>query len=421
METLLKTESCRHFGVCGGCACDPARTPPAPAPYEDQLREKEARVRQLLSAFDIGEWRPLIPSPDRWYYRNKMELALAPAVVPPPPPRRKPSDPPLVPIGHPDRRIEGVVLGLREAGRFDRIVDLETCLLMSPEIEELFKRVRGWARAHHFTGYERRMHTGDLRYLVVREGKNTGDRMAVLISNSTVTMATHPEAFKELEAAIRPLATTAWLGVTDARGDAARCSDMTLLWGPGTIEERLDDIRYRISPYSFFQTNTRGAEQLYRLLAAWAKPIGGALVDLYCGSGGITLALARSFDRVVGIDTNREAITDAAHNAELNALKNTEFVCEDAMEFLKKLPGSKLAIQLSAMVVDPPRPGLHPKAMQTLLEMNPPQLAYVSCNPESLARDLQSLSPLYKINSIQLVDLFPNTPHVETVGLLEHR
>jgi 23S rRNA (uracil1939-C5)-methyltransferase len=212
---------------------------------------------------------------------------------------------------------------------------------------------------------------------------------------------------------------------------------MRLLWGPGTIEEKLGSLTYRISPYSFFQTNTHGTEKLYDLLRDWAAPhphplppVGGegvrvrgeaALLDLYCGSGGITLTLADRFDRVVGIDTNRSAIEDAKKNAETNGIENAEFVCEDAQEFLKKLPGSKLSVQLSAMVVDPPRVGLHPKALQALFEMNPAKLAYVSCNPESLARDLQILVPFYRIRSAQSVDLFPHTAHVETVVLLEHR
>src|SRR5207302_3237459 len=127
------------------------------------------------------------------------------------------------------------------------------------------------------------------------------------------------------------------------------------------------------------------------------------------------------FDRVVGIDTNADAIEDAKKNALANGLQNTEFVCEDAPEFLRKLPGSKLSVQLSAMVVDPPRAGLHPKALSALLELNPSDLAYVSCNPESLARDLQSLVPLYRIRSAQVVDLFPHTAHVETVVLMKHR
>jgi 23S rRNA (uracil1939-C5)-methyltransferase len=197
---------------------------------------------------------------------------------------------------------------------------------------------------------------------------------------------------------------------------------MRLLWGSGAITERLNSLIYRISPYSFFQTNTRGTEKLYTLLREWAcRMREGALLDLYCGSGGITLALAEFFDRVVGIDTNSDAIEDAKTNAQSNQVSNTEFVCEDAVEFLKKLPGSKLSVQLSAMMVDPPRAGLHPKALQALLEINPPQLAYVSCNPESLARDLQNLVPFYRIRSAQPVDLFPHTAHVETVVFMQHR
>ena len=395
---------------------------------------------------------------------------------------------------------ERLVLGLRAAGRFDRIIDLETCFLMSPECLEVLKRVRTWAHDHHLSGYHRGHHEGDLRYLVLREGKNTGQRMAVLLATSSavtptkvapstvegqgqpvqVALAPHPggvqsnvldpgflrdDGVESLRPSLEPLLTTCWLGVTDEKSDVAQAKDMRLLWGPGTIQEKLGPITYRISPYSFFQTNTHGTEKLYALLQEWAFSIssspavagggsmdrahhnpcsapspgslrdsppeaggnddlmqtGGALIDLYCGSGGITLALAASFDRVIGIDTNKAAIEDAKKNAEANGIENAEFVCEDALEFLKKLPGSKLSVQLSAMVVDPPRAGLHPKALQALLEMNPAKLAYVSCNPESLARDLQSLVPVYRIRSAQPVDLFPHTAHVETLCILEHR
>ncbi len=214
---------------------------------------------------------------------------------------------------------------------------------------------------------------------------------------------------------------TLWMGVTDDKSDVAQAKDMRLLWGPGMITERLINRTYQISPFSFFQTNTRGTEILYGLLREWGAAIGGTLIDLYCGSGGITLAMAESFERAIGIDTHQGAIQDAVRNAELNGLENVEFVCEDALEFLKKLPGSKVSIQMSAMVVDPPRVGLHPKALAALLEMNPQKLAYVSCNPESLARDLKSLVPLYRIVSAQPVDLFPHTAHVETVVFMEHR
>ncbi len=310
----------------------------------------------------------------------------------------------------------GPVLGLRQAGRFDRIVDVETCYLMSPESLELLQRARSWAKEAGLSGYDRRSHEGNLRYLVIREGKNTRERMAILIAVRLETAQV-----EEFQRQVEPLASTAWLGLTDARGDVARAQDMRLLWGSGILQERLGPLSFRVSPYSFFQTNTHGTERLYGLLREWAAASPGALVDVYCGSGGIALSLAGCFDRVIGVDTNREAIEDARMNAEHNGIGNAEFVCEDALDFLKKLPASKLAIQLSAAVVDPPRPGLHPKALKALLELNPPRLAYVSCNPESLARDLQSLVPYYAIQSVQPVDLFPHTPHVETLVALEHR
>lgn len=396
--------NCLHFGTCGGCRCEKsADGSQQPLPYARELKEKEERVRTLLSAYDVGEWHSIIPSPEEWQYRNKMECA----------------------AGVWDEKL---VLGLRAAGRFDQIIDLQTCFLMSAECFEVLKRARQWANTHGLNGYHRRRHEGDIRYLVLREGKNTGQRMAVLLMTTSAAQKCQalqaPEALgslQELRDALFPLLTTCWLGITDDIGDNARAEDMRLLWGSGIIEEKLGAITYRISPYSFFQTNTRGTEKLYGLLQDWGRKIGGALVDLYCGSGGITLALAESFDRVIGIDTNKSAIEDAKSNAQLNTIQNAEFVCEDAQEFLKKLPGSKLSIQLSAMVVDPPRPGLHPKALQHLIDMNPARLAYVSCNPESLARDLQGLIPLYRIHSAQPIDLFPHTAHVETLVLLEHR
>ena len=166
------------------CIVGQERQKPRPPPYLEELQEKEKRVQQLLNGFDITDWKPILPSPEPWYYRNKMELAFAAETVPPPPPRSKPGEPPLErPRDYPD--VEGVRLGLREAGRFDRIVDLETCLLMSPETENLIHRVRAWARRHNLSGYDRHCHRGRLRYLVVREGKNTGQRMVILITSAS--------------------------------------------------------------------------------------------------------------------------------------------------------------------------------------------------------------------------------------------
>lgn len=399
-ETLPKTQICRHFGTCGGCHC-PVVNPDGifPLPYSEELAEKERRVHELLAAFDVEEWKPIVPAPEAWYYRNKMEFA----------------------FGRDKYANKDLVLGLRQSGRFDRLVDIETCQLMSPQSQELVTRVRRWAVEEGFTGYDRRAHVGDLRYLVVRETKNTNQRLAVLLADKTAATKLTDECLARFRAIAEPLVTTALLGITDVRSDVARSDKMRLLWGSGVLVEELRGVRFRISPYSFFQTNTHATEGLYGILAEWGASIRGALLDLYCGSGGITLSLARSFDRVIGVDTNREGIEDARRNAEENGFGNAEFVLDDALEFLKKLPASKFSVQLSAVIVDPPRPGLHPKALAALVELNPPRLAYVSCNPESLARDLQSLAPLYRIRSVQPVDLFPHTQHMETVVFLEHR
>ncbi len=381
--------NCMHFGVCGGCRCQPGGRP---LPYPEELIKKETLVKDLLKPYEVRAWKPILPSPEPWHYRNKMEFAFA-------------------------VWDDALVLGLRQEGRFDRVVDLQTCGLMSEHAVSLLQRVRAWAKSQSLTGYHRKRHEGDLRYLVLREGKNTGDRMGVLLATS---LGASKFATKTLED-FRDSLSTLWLGVTDDKSDVAQAKEMRLLWGPGSITERLINRTYQISPFSFFQTNTHGTERLYALLRDWGSSIGGTLLDLYCGSGGITLALADAFERVIGIDSNQSAIEDALKNAKLNELQNVEFVCEDALEFLKKLPGSKVSIQISAMVVDPPRVGLHPKALSALLEINPPRLAYVSCNPESLARDLQGLVPFYRIASAQPVDLFPHTAHVETVVLMEHR
>src|SRR5579871_3269401 len=196
---------CHHFGRCGGCHCEAGAKP---HPYPQELSQKEKRVQELLAGYDVQQWRPIVPSPEEWYYRNKMEYAFA-------------------------VWDDQLVLGLREAGRFDRVIDLETCGLMSAESLEVLTRVRRWAKEKGFKGYHRRRHEGDLRYLVLREGKNTGERMAVLLAHHEIDVA-------PLQEEIRPLLTTAWLGVTNAKSDVARADDMRLLWGPGTITEKLN-------------------------------------------------------------------------------------------------------------------------------------------------------------------------------------
>lgn len=353
-----------------------------------------ATVVDLLAPFGVEDLRPIRPAPERWFYRNKVEFAFG---------------------------TQGgeLVLGLRREGQFDQVVSLRECPVFSPETTPLLATVRAWAMAHTLPAYDLKRHEGVLRYLVVREGKRTAQRMVHLIG--TPELKTAVPAIVERLLPHLPGVTTALVSFTARRSDVASAEHTEVLSGPGWIEEWLGALRFRISPSAFFQTNTAGAELLYQTVAAWVPEDPGTVLDLYAGGGGITLSLAGTADRVIGVELNASAVQDAQINAELNGITNCEFVAEDVALFLRRIALSKIPTQVSAVIVDPPRSGLHPKAMAALLELTPPCLVYVSCNPQALSLDLQRLGPYYLATSAQPIDLFPNTPHVEVVVRLDHR
>lgn len=367
-------------------------------PYEQQLQRKMAAVTAALIPFEVGELRPIVPAPERWFYRNKMEFAFGTLGT--------------------EKGGEGeLVLGLRREGRFDQVVPLEECLVLAPDAGQLLAEVRRWAIAEKLPAYNLRRHEGILRYLVVREGKRTHQRMVHLIG--TPELKPYLPALIERLLPKLPGVTTMLVSFTTRKSDVAVAEQTEILTGPGWIEERLDALHFRISPFAFFQTNTVGAEVLYQLLGTWMPPTPGVLLDLYAGTGGISLSLAGASDRVIGVELNAAAVQDAQRNAELNGIMNCEFVAEDVAVFLRRIALSKVPTQLSAVVVDPPRAGMHPKAAAALLELAPPCLLYVSCNPQALALDLQRFGGQYRVAMAQPIDLFPHTPHVEVVVRLE--
>ena len=338
----------------------------------------------------------LLGAPDHWNYRNKMEFSFG-DVYPP---------------------VEGkwLKLGMKPKGRWYEILDLQECRLPSSEAAELLASVRAWAEREKVPPYNSHKKEGVLRHLVVREAKNRPERMVLLV---TTDGQIPKSSFIEAVQAVYP-ATTILLGSNAKASDTAISDSMEILTGKGYITETLyfadGAVDYRISPQSFFQTNTKGAEVLYGLLRAWTRelPSMGTVLDLYCGGGGIALSLAGAARKVVGVELNPAAVADAKANAERNGFKNCEFYGA-AVEFL--LP-SLLDMRPEAVVVDPPRAGLHAKAAATLLEMAPPVIFYVSCNPESLGRDLKILRGKYAVDRLVVVDLFPHTEHVETVARL---
>lgn len=238
----------------------------------------------------------------------------------------------------------------------------------------------------------------------------------------TTNGAIPKSSFIEAVQAVYP-ATTILLGSNAKASDTAISDTMEVLMGAGYITETLyfpdGAVDYRISPHSFFQTNTKGAEMLYGLLRSWTRelPSSSIVLDLYCGGGGIALSLAGAARKVVGVELNAVAVADAKSNAERNGFKNCEFYCAAVERLLPAL----LDLRPEAVVVDPPRAGLHANAAATLLDMAPPVIFYVSCNPESLGRDLKILGPRYSIERLAVADLFPHTDHVETIVRLKIR
>ncbi|MFI5346846.1 MAG: 23S rRNA (uracil(1939)-C(5))-methyltransferase RlmD [Elusimicrobiota bacterium] len=389
--TEASSVRCRHFGTCGGCSFQDRA-------YPDQLTYKKEKVAKALAGIESLPPLTIQGAPSAWNYRNKMEFSFG-DVYPP---------------------VEGqwLKLGMKPKGRWYEILDLQECHLPSPEAAPLLAAVRTWAEREKVPPYNSHKKEGQLRHLVIREAKNTNERMVVLV---TTTGEIPKESFVAAVKSVYP-ATTILIGSNKKLSDTAVSDSMEVLLGPGHITETLKfpdgSVDYRISPLSFFQTNTLGTQVLYGLLRDWARELGAkTMLDLYCGGGGIALSLAGACEKVIGVESNLSAVADAKANAALNGMSNYDFYGA-TVEFM--LP-SLLDMKPEAAVIDPPRAGLHANAVKALLGSPPPVLFYVSCNPDALARDLKALAPLYAVNRLICVDLFPHTDHVETVAWLTRK
>jgi len=410
---------CAHFGLCGGCAAQDK-------PYAAQLAAKEALVRSVVAPFHPSEFFPIKPSPDVFYYRNKMEFAFAIAG----PSSRWDAAGPESSASGPGKN-GSLVLGLREKGQFNRVVNLTDCRLQSPDTPRLLETVRRWAAAEGLRPYDLKRHDGFLRYLVVREGKNTGQRLLHLVTTGGELPAASLLAALD-EAGLRS-DTVVW-SVHQGVADVARGETSRVLKGAGFIQDTLGGLSFQISPTTFFQTNTRGAEVLYQVIKDMLSGLflpgpreggpqdrkGGSeietLFDFYCGAGSIGLFCAEVAKKIIGVEVHAPSVEDAKANAARFGIAHAEFHALDAAGFIArpnlldqwKRPGS-------VAVMDPPRPGLQPPVRRLLLQHPVDRWIYVSCNPKALAVDLPLLADVYSIEAVQPVDMFPHTPHVETV------
>lgn len=359
-------------------------------PYERQLEIKAQQVDEALrrlGRLDGYVLEPIVPADERWRYRNKLEYS----------------------FGSDD---EGrLVFGFHAPGHWERIVPIDDCLLASERSNQVSRQVLDWCLSRGLTAYDRRTHAGLLRNLVVREGRRTGQIQARL-----VTMPGELDVEGLAEAVdCDGLLWTQFDGV----GETTALGDTELLAGSDYLDEEVCGLRFRISPHAFFQVNTEMAEKLYSLAGEYAALTGFERVyDLYCGIGTIGLTMAPRAAEVWGLEVIEPAIADAIANARLNEIDNARFFAGDVRLALRDLVAT--AGSPDVVVVDPPRAGLSKKVVRRVIECEAKRIVYVSCNPTTLAPNAAQLVEAgYTLRRVRPVDMFPQTPHVECVALLE--
>src|SRR4029077_7581924 len=330
--------------------------------------------------------------PEIFHYRNKMEYSFA-------------------------QTPDGIALGLHRAGRWDEVLDLEKCWLTTEFGNGLRTAVRDWAREEGLAAYSQADGSGYLRHLVVREGRNTGQALVQLVTAPGEKF--EHGYFVDVVRKFPQVRSVHW-SINDTPAEVTNLPSK-LLWGDGWIEEELCGLRFRVRPNAFLQTNTAMAEKVYGLVREAAALTGDETVwDLYCGIGTIGLSLAADALTAWGIEVSEESVACALENAELNTVTNAAFFAGNVGEVVEEL--LERSGPPEVVVVDPPRAGLAGKALRRLGRIGAPRLVYVSCNPTTLAGDVKALRAEYGYELLRVtpVDMFPHTPHVECVALLEH-
>jgi 23S rRNA (uracil1939-C5)-methyltransferase len=378
---------CPYFGRCGGCRLQHMA-------YEAQLAFKAKQVRdclERLGAAGAFELRPILPAPEVYGYRNKMEFTVAGTAAAP-------------------------VIGLHEADRYDVVLDIDRCLLQTETMNALLDEIRREVRARGLAVYDQASGQGLLRFVTLREGRRTGDAMVNIVAAAPDVEALGPVA-ERLRARV-PATASVVLNVNAKKAAVAVGTEEHVLLGRDHITERLGTVTFQVSANSFFQTNTLQAERLFGIVEGACELAGAeTVVDLYSGTGAISLLLARRCRRVYGIEVAAAAVADAVRNAAANGIDNCTFLAGEVRHVLPRLLAE--GVRADVVVADPPRAGFHPKALTALAALAPARLVYVSCNPATLARDVGDLLRMgYRLEWVQPVDMFPQTPHIEAVARL---
>ncbi|MCK5838905.1 MAG: 23S rRNA (uracil(1939)-C(5))-methyltransferase RlmD [Bacteroidales bacterium] len=399
---------CEHFGLCGGCKWQHL-------PYKEQLFYKQKQVVDNLTRIgklDIPKLLPIIASDDSRYYRNKLEFTFS---------NRKwlidkPTD------GMPPQMN---ALGFHIPGLFDRIVDIDHCYLQPDPSNDIRLEIRKFALKNDYSFYDVRKWTGLLRNVIIRT-TTTGDLMVIVVFH--VNDENKINALMDFLAGRFPEITSLIFVVNPKKNDTIFDLEIQLYKGKSYIVEKMPpyrkdekDLRFKIGPVSFFQTNTLQAIQLYRVALDFADLSGSETVyDLYSGTGTIANYIAGHANKVVGVESITSAIDDARENAIFNNINNTTFFAGDIVKVLSDDFINENG-RPDVIITDPPRAGMHPKVVQQICSIAPERIVYISCNPATQARDIAMMTENYLIEKIQPVDMFPHTHHVENVCLLKKR
>ena len=393
---------CRHFGTCGGCKWQML-------PYQKQLEYKQQEVEQNLKRIGktaLPEILPIIGGDDSVHYRNKLEFTFS---------NKRYLLPGEMESGE---IIQEDALGFHVPRIFDKVIDIETCYLMDDVNNRIRNTIRSFALENDFTFYNIRQHTGWLRNIIIR--LCTPGELMVNICFNHDAEEEREKLFEHLLEQV-PEITTLLYTINPKWNDSIYDLTPQVYFGKGYAIEKLENYQFKISPKSFFQTNTKQAEKLYSIARDFAGLTGNEIVyDLYCGTGSIGIFVSGLAKKIIGVEVIEEAIEDAKENAALNNIHHAEFfagdvikICNDGFFAAHGRP--------DVIITDPPRAGMHEKLVNKLLEIAAPTIVYVSCNTATQARDIGLLDEKYSVEKIQPVDMFPHTHHIECVVLLKLR
>ncbi len=404
------TEFCPHFGECGGCNYQSV-------PYEKQLEIKENQVKSLLKPdfekqmllegiqVNVDQYLNQIfegikASPIQYQYRNKMEFSFG------------------------DEYKEGpLALGMHKRGSFYDVVSVRDCQIIDEDYRAVLACVLDYFAQKNSSYFHRIRHEGYLRHLLVRKAQKTGEILIVLVTTTQETQDFKPFVAQLLALPLKGKITGVLHTKNDSLADVVQSDETVILYGQDYFFEELLGLRFKISAFSFFQTNTLGAEVLYKIVRDFLGDISDegkcdkTVFDLYCGTGTIAQLLAPVAKKVVGVEIVDEAVRAARQNAEMNGLHNCEFIVGDVLKVLDEIDEEP-----DYIVLDPPRDGIHPRALRKIIEYQVKRIVYISCKPTSLARDLEVLLDSgYRVERAMAVDQFPGTVHVEICVLLTHK